>query len=77
MLLPLLRKYRQSHEWQRTRELKYDFTQPFVLWSTQTVQLEQFLNIALPTDKEQFQNLAQCPTKITDAINSEKVSKLE
>lgn len=41
------------------------------------MQLEQFLNIALPTDKEQFQNLAQCPTKITDAINSEKVRKLE
>lgn len=38
-----------------------------------TVQLEQFLNIALPRDKEQFQNLAQCPTKITDAINSEQV----
>ena len=39
-----------------------------------TVQLEQFLNIALPRDKEQFQNLAQCPTEITDAINSEQVS---
>lgn len=38
------------------------------------MQLEQFLNIALPRDKEQFQNLAQCPTKITDAINSEQVS---